>query len=194
MVRDISPSKISYLFIQSHPIINFSHYQQYQLQHHVQSKSEISQILIEHDAKVDIADKVRNWWLDEEIRNVGVLRWLIFLTTSHINILLSLFKYRKLIIFLLIFYHQLWDLIFRLDGLLSWELQDTMKLRLQKCWWKLELIHSWELIMWDQFPVLPFPFYTCRVKQQEIWQERRRIMILKECWRIMREILKDWKV
>jgi len=35
------------------------------------------------------------------------------------------------------------------------------------------------------------PFHNCRVKQQEIWQEKRIILILKDCWRIMREILKD---
>jgi len=35
------------------------------------------------------------------------------------------------------------------------------------------------------------PFHTCRVKQQEIGPEKRVILILKEYWRIMREILKD---
>jgi len=35
------------------------------------------------------------------------------------------------------------------------------------------------------------PFHICRVKQQEIMQEKRVILILKESWRNMREILKD---
>jgi len=35
------------------------------------------------------------------------------------------------------------------------------------------------------------PFYVYRVKQQEIWQEKRVILILKDYWRIMRGILKD---
>jgi len=33
-------------------------------------------------------------------------------------------------------------------------------------------------------------FHICRVKQQEIRQENRVILILKDCWRNMREILK----
>ena len=99
------------------------------------------------------------------------------------------------IIFHLIFYHQLWDLIsFRMDGLLSLKHQLIIKLNLQRCWWKLELIHSWEMLRWDQFPVLPFPFHVCRVSQQEIMQEKVVILILKDFWRNMREILKDWKV
>jgi len=61
----------------------------------------------------------------------------------------------------------------------------------QKCWWELELIHSWEMNMWDQFPVLPFSFHFYRVKQQEIWQEKVVILVLKDYWRNMREILKD---
>jgi len=36
-----------------------------------------------------------------------------------------------------------------------------------------------------------FSFHTCRVKQQEILQEKMVILILKDYWRIMREILKD---
>jgi len=36
-----------------------------------------------------------------------------------------------------------------------------------------------------------FPFHVCRVKQQEIGQEKMVILILKDYWRIMREILKD---
>jgi len=40
------------------------------------TKPEISQILIDHGAEVDLANKVRNWMkLDEEMRNVEVLRW-----------------------------------------------------------------------------------------------------------------------
>jgi len=35
------------------------------------------------------------------------------------------------------------------------------------------------------------PFHVCRVKQQEIWQEKMVILILKDFWRNMREILKD---
>jgi len=35
------------------------------------------------------------------------------------------------------------------------------------------------------------PFHVCRVKQQEIMQENRVILILKDSWRNMREILKD---
>jgi len=70
------------------------------------------------------------------------------------------------------------DFIFRMDQLLSLKHQLKIKLRLQRCWWKLELIHSWEIKMWDQFPVLPFPFHVCRVKQQEIWQEKGVILIL----------------
>jgi len=85
------------------------------------------------------------------------------------------------------------DFIFRMDLLLSLKHQLTIKLMLQR-WWKLELIHSQQIKLWDQFPVLPFPFYDCRVKQQEILQEKMVILILKDCWRIMREILKDWKV
>jgi len=84
--------------------------------------------------------------------------------------------------------------IFRVDGLLSWEHHLKIKLMLQRCWWKLELIHSWEIKRRDQFPVLLFPFHICRVKQQEIWQETMVILILKDFWRNMREILKDWKV
>jgi len=34
-------------------------------------------------------------------------------------------------------------------------------------------------------------FHVCRVKQQEIMQEKRVVLILKDCWRLMREILKD---
>jgi len=34
-------------------------------------------------------------------------------------------------------------------------------------------------------------FSCCRVEQQENWQEKRAILILKDCWRNMREILKD---
>jgi len=34
-------------------------------------------------------------------------------------------------------------------------------------------------------------FHVCRVKQQEILQENLIILILKDCWRNMREILKD---
>jgi len=37
-------------------------------------------------------------------------------------------------------------------------------------------------------------FHVCRVKQQVIMQEKGVILILKDCWRNMREILKDWKV
>jgi len=81
-----------------------------------------------------------------------------------------------------------------MEILLSWEHHITIKRRLWRCWWKLELIHSWGVKMWDQFPVLPFPFHICRVKQQEIMQEEMVILILKEYWRIMREILKDWEV
>jgi len=54
------------------------------------------------------------------------------------------------IIFHLIFYHQLWMIsIFRLEALLSFMHQNTIKLRLQRCWWKLELILSWEIIKWS---------------------------------------------
>ena len=81
-----------------------------------------------------------------------------------------------------------------MDLLLSWMHQIIIKLRLQRCWWKLELIHSWEIVMWDQFPGLSFPFHDCREKQQEIGQEKMVILILKDFWRNMREILKDWKV
>ena len=88
--------------------------------------------------------------------------------------------------------------ILRVDILLSFMHHITIIRRLQRCWWKLELIRSWEIITWDQFPVVPIPFHipfhACRVKQQEILQEKRVILILKDCWRIMREILKDWKV
>jgi len=35
------------------------------------------------------------------------------------------------------------------------------------------------------------PFHVCRVKQQEIWPEKGVILILKDYWRNMREILKD---
>jgi len=35
------------------------------------------------------------------------------------------------------------------------------------------------------------PFHNCRVKQQEIGQEKGVILILKYSWRNMREILKD---
>jgi len=35
------------------------------------------------------------------------------------------------------------------------------------------------------------PFHGCRVKKQEIWQEKGVTIILKDCWRNMREILKD---
>jgi len=118
------------------------------------------------------------------------------LTTSHINIFLSLFKYLKLnyLPSHLLSSIVRFDFIFRMDGLLSWEHQKTIIFRMQRCWWKLELIHSWEIEMWDQFPVLPFSFHICRGKQQEIWQEKRVILILKDFWRNMREILKDWKV
>jgi len=34
-------------------------------------------------------------------------------------------------------------------------------------------------------------FHNCRVKQQEIGPEKRVILILKDYWRNMREILKD---
>jgi len=34
-------------------------------------------------------------------------------------------------------------------------------------------------------------FHVFRVKQQEIWQEKGIILILKDFWRNMREILKD---
>jgi len=34
-------------------------------------------------------------------------------------------------------------------------------------------------------------FHVCRVKQQEIGQEKNGILILKDYWRSMREILKD---
>ena len=34
-------------------------------------------------------------------------------------------------------------------------------------------------------------FHVCRVKQQEIRPEKGVILILKDCWRSMREILKD---
>jgi len=34
-------------------------------------------------------------------------------------------------------------------------------------------------------------FHICRVKQQEIMQEKGVILILKDSWRNMREILKD---
>jgi len=37
------------------------------------------------------------------------------------------------------------DFIFRLEKLLSWKHQIIIKLKLQRCWWKLELIHSWEI-------------------------------------------------
>jgi len=84
--------------------------------------------------------------------------------------------------------------IFRVDRLLSLKQHMPIKRRLQRCWWKLELIHSWGVTMLDQFPILSFPFHICRVKQQEIMQEKGVILILKDCWRIMREILKDWKV
>jgi len=40
-------------------------------------------------------------------------------------------------------------------------------------------------------PVLSFSFHVCRVKQQEIGQEKRVILILKDYWESMREILKD---
>jgi len=89
------------------------------------------------------------------------------------------------------------DFIFSLETLLSYLHHLTIKLRMQRCWWKLELIHSWEIIRSDLFPVLhflSFPFHVCRAKQQEIWQEKRIILILKDYWRIMREILKDWNV
>jgi len=86
------------------------------------------------------------------------------------------------------------DFIFRKEILLSFMHQDSIRLGMQRCWWKLELIHSWEIVRWDQFLVLSFPFHICRVKQQEIGLEERKIIILKDCWRNMREILKDWKV
>ena len=35
------------------------------------------------------------------------------------------------------------------------------------------------------------PFHVCRVKQQEIGPDKRGILILKDYWRNMREILKD---
>ena len=41
----ISKLQHSHFFIQSHPIINFSHLKQDQLQHHDQSKSKISQVV-----------------------------------------------------------------------------------------------------------------------------------------------------
>jgi len=31
-----------------------------------------------------------------------------------------------------------------------------------------------------------FPFHICRVKQQEIGQEKKVIQTLKNCWRIMK--------
>jgi len=34
-------------------------------------------------------------------------------------------------------------------------------------------------------------FHICRVKQQEMLQEKRVILILKDSWRHMREILRD---
>ena len=34
-------------------------------------------------------------------------------------------------------------------------------------------------------------FHVCRVKQQDIWQEKRIILMLKDFWRNMKEILKD---
>jgi len=34
-------------------------------------------------------------------------------------------------------------------------------------------------------------FHICRVGQQEIWQVKGVILILKDCWRNMREILRD---
>ena len=40
-------------------------------------------------------------------------------------------------------------------------------------------------------PIVSFLFHICRVKQQEIGQDNMVILILKESWRIMREILKD---
>jgi len=122
------------------------------------------------------------------------------LTTSHINIHLSLFKYLKLpylpshLPSHLLSSIMRFDFIFRMDILLSRSHYLKIKLRMWRCWWKLELIHSWEIIKWDQFPVLSFPFHVCRVKQQEILQEKRVILILKGSWRNMREILKDWKV
>jgi len=82
--------------------------------------------------------------------------------------------------------------IFRMEILLSFKHHMKIKLRLQRCWWKLKLIHSWEIKMWDQFPVLSFPFHVCRVKQQEIVQEKMVILISKDSWRSMRGILRDF--
>jgi len=59
----ISNSNIPHLFIQSHPIINFSHFEQDQLQHHDQSKSEISQVDWKHNIKefVHTISIIINW-------------------------------------------------------------------------------------------------------------------------------------
>ena len=62
-IHHLKNSNISHFFIQSHPIINFSLYQQYQLQHHDQSKSEISQVDCKHNVKdfVPTISKIINW-------------------------------------------------------------------------------------------------------------------------------------
>ena len=56
-------SNISHFFIQSHPIINFSHFEQYQLHHHDQSKSEISQVDHKYTIKKFFwtISKIINW-------------------------------------------------------------------------------------------------------------------------------------
>jgi len=51
--------------------------------------------LIDHGAEVDTADKVRidDWMrLDEEMRNVGVLRWLISLPQPFISTSILLYS------------------------------------------------------------------------------------------------------
>jgi len=64
------------------------------------------------------------------------------------------------------------DFIFRLDGLLSWKHCLKIKLKLQKCWWKLELIHSWEINGWDPFPGLPFLFMSVGYDSKRLGKRR----------------------
>jgi len=81
-------SNISHLFIQSHPIINFSLYQQDQLQHHVQSKSEISQVDCWYTIKefYPPISKIINW---KEIMKF-ILHWI-----EHLLLLLLPIKIKQ---------------------------------------------------------------------------------------------------
>jgi len=99
-------------------------------------------------------------WINEKCWSFEMIDF--SLTTSHINIHLSFFKYLKIglsSISSFIINCEILYLIFRMDILLSCIHHLTIKMRLQRCWWKLELIHSWEIVMWDQFPVFPFLFH-----------------------------------